>query len=564
MEQGRRFELLRELGSGAFGTVYLAHMVSSRDFRKRVAIKLLNAQWDASGDAGRRLRDEARLLGLLRHRSIVTVDDLVMLDGRWAVVMEHVPGADLERVLEMMWKEGKSVPLPAALEVVSAVASALDAAFNGTLEGGEPLRVVHRDIKPSNIRLTPDGDIKVLDFGIARADFHGREARTEEVRYGSLGYMAPERVLGEPEGPEGDVYALGCVLVELLRGKALGRSALLPDQQVAQVKGALDEIRERLGPDCEQAMELISETLRYEIHERPSALEVAERARRLAKSFPGEDLAEFSRHAVPRVALVLGDTSREARGQLTETPAFGNNDTSTQSILVEGSSFDRTAELARRSGPVPEAAPPEAPVGMSRTLMISIGVGALLMLLILVPALLRSSPQAVNPPADEPALSSEPARAPEASAATAATAPAASTAVATTAPPPEAVTAPAASPAASAASAPDPSTSKRSRTSSGSSATTTPPVATAPPTVTVAAGPPLRALKFTVADASSVEASCGGVSGRGSTSALLRDVPAGPCSVSAVISGASYTARVVATAPTGFTCTLQGGALGCQ
>src|SRR5690606_32588899 len=116
---------------------------------------------------------------------------------------------DANVVLKACRKAGEPFPVPAALAACAAVASALDAAYAGPADGGVPLRLVHRDIKPSNIRLTPDGDLKVLDFGIARADFEGREALTQSIRYGSLRYMAPERRRQEPDGPAGDVYALG-------------------------------------------------------------------------------------------------------------------------------------------------------------------------------------------------------------------------------------------------------------------------------------------------------------------------------------------------------------------
>ena len=102
MTSGRRFELRRELGSGSFGQVFLADMVSLGDFRKTVALKVLRPQLGGSSDAAKRLRDEARVLGRLRHRHIVAVDDLIRVDGRWAVVMEYVPGMDLEQLLKSL------------------------------------------------------------------------------------------------------------------------------------------------------------------------------------------------------------------------------------------------------------------------------------------------------------------------------------------------------------------------------------------------------------------------------------------------------------------------------
>ncbi len=558
MALGRRFELLRELGSGAFGTVYLANMVSGGDFRKRVAIKLLNGQWDASGDAGRRLRDEARLLGLLRHRSIVAVDDLVMLDGKWAVVMEHVPGADLERVLEAAWKLKRNFPAPAAMELVAAVAGALDAAWSGAPEGGAPLHAVHRDIKPSNIRLTADGDVKVLDFGIARGNFEGREAKTEQVRYGSLGYMAPERVLGEDEGPEGDIYAVGCVAVELLRGNALGRAALLPDQQAEQVQAALHEIGERLGSSIAPALQLIREMLAYEPTSRPTAALVAERARKLARALDGHDLSEFSREMLPLVSSILGDPSKEAQGSFSEQISADRvrENTATMATLVEGSPFDRTTS----SKPLdPTVALPDRR-GPGQGLWIGVGIGAVgLVALALWLFLGRGPAETVQPPTPTPELSSTPttptpeatpaAPSPEAAPAEVASAPEAGT---TSAPPEAAVS--------------EKSTSK-ARTTSADRATTPEPAASSPePAVdaSASAGPTLRAIKFAAPNATAIRAKCGAVTGTGATSALLRDVPVGSCKVTATIDGAEHSATVAVSTPSGFTCALDGGALSCR
>ncbi|MFN7147714.1 MAG: protein kinase, partial [Myxococcota bacterium] len=114
---GRRFSLLRTLGEGSFGSVYLAEMEGAGGFRRRVALKLLNDSWGAGSDAARRLRDEARLLGRLEHRHIVRVDDLVQLNGRWALVMEYVSGADMERVFSWSEETGTRLSPRAVVEL---------------------------------------------------------------------------------------------------------------------------------------------------------------------------------------------------------------------------------------------------------------------------------------------------------------------------------------------------------------------------------------------------------------------------------------------------------------
>jgi serine/threonine-protein kinase len=190
LHQRRRFRILETLGKGGFGTVYRAEMMAAGGFAKQVALKVLHYEGDQADDIARRLRDEARVLGLIRHRAVVGVNSLVPLEQGWGVVMEYINGVDLSTCI----KAG-ALPAGVCLEVAEEVAAALEAAYNGANhETGDPLRLVHRDIKPSNIRITSQGEVKLLDFGVATADFSAREAEdSTEFVMGSTRYMAPER-----------------------------------------------------------------------------------------------------------------------------------------------------------------------------------------------------------------------------------------------------------------------------------------------------------------------------------------------------------------------------------
>ncbi len=212
----RTFHFERCLGAGGFGEVYLATAQGASGLKRRVAVKLLHAHASVGKDAAQRLRDEGRLLAALNHPNILAVDDLVMLDGRWGLVTEYVEGQDLAALLA----SGERLPIKVALNIAYEVAEALEAGwYTPNPETGQPLHLVHRDIKPANIRLDRAGSTKLLDFGIALGD-SGREANTQAgVVVGTMAYMAPERFLGAPEDPSGDVYSLGCVLHEMLTGE---------------------------------------------------------------------------------------------------------------------------------------------------------------------------------------------------------------------------------------------------------------------------------------------------------------------------------------------------------
>lgn len=121
------------------------------------------------------------------------------------------------------------MPPVAALAIVEEVASALHAAWHQDGPDGAPLRLIHRDIKPSNLRITAHGEVKMLDFGVARAELSSREEHTQEAAFGTVPYMAPERFYGE-DTVAGDVYALGVTLFEMLTGVKPGKSAMDADR----------------------------------------------------------------------------------------------------------------------------------------------------------------------------------------------------------------------------------------------------------------------------------------------------------------------------------------------
>ena len=200
-----RYNILRSLGSGGMGHVYLARdEVLDRD----VALKVLWERLAESEEFVERFRREARSAGALSHPNIVSVYDQGRAeDGTYYIAMEHVGGGTLkERIVD----EGPLAPREAA-DVAIRISEALGAAHRGG--------VIHRDIKPHNILLTDSGEVKVVDFGIARAVSQASMTGTSFI-LGTAHYLSPEQAKGEPTGPGSDLYALGVVLYEMLTGDA--------------------------------------------------------------------------------------------------------------------------------------------------------------------------------------------------------------------------------------------------------------------------------------------------------------------------------------------------------
>ncbi|MEQ1567896.1 MAG: protein kinase, partial [Myxococcota bacterium] len=294
----RTFAIETCLGRGGFGEVYRAEMTSSNGLSTAVALKVLRRDVTPGGQAMQRLKDEARALARVNHPAILRVHDLVLIDGRVALITEYVDGEDLEKCLRGEDRIGTR----ALIEVLSQVVAALDAAYTAPIgDGGAPLKLVHRDVKPSNVRIGRHADVKLLDFGIARTDEVTREARTQtDMMVGSPPYMAPERFLDAIPRPASDLFAVGCVLLEGLVGKRvfdlpvtmLASLAVDRRRYETHVQARLDEIPRGEHPGVTA---LVAELLQYDPDLRPQASEVVARMDALADRLTGPTLVRFCR-----------------------------------------------------------------------------------------------------------------------------------------------------------------------------------------------------------------------------------------------------------------------------
>lgn len=202
-----RFRLLRELGCGAMGSVYLAEHVL---MKRRVALKILHPQRATDRDHLTRFMREARMLARLENPHIVRVHDLECIDGLYGLVMEFMPGANLHDVVAY---EGQLTPLKAARFVAQAAEGLAYAHEEG---------FVHRDIKPANLILGRNSTLKISDLGLARAIHDEPLSVTIDgaALVGTADYLSPEQAVASGEANDkSDVYALGCTLYYLLTGQ---------------------------------------------------------------------------------------------------------------------------------------------------------------------------------------------------------------------------------------------------------------------------------------------------------------------------------------------------------
>ena len=244
-DQFGRYRILKLLGRGGMGDVYLAGAQGAAGFEKPVVLKILRPKYGRSGDRIRRLLREAFIGVRLDHQNVVQVFDLGEESGRWYVVMEYVRGFTLAHLIQHAAATGKLLDAQAVATIARAVVDAIDYVHHIEDEAGESLGLIHRDVTPSNVLLGADGRIKLSDFGVAVLS---SEDDAGELLAGKPPYLPPEAFERAPAAQGWDLYALGITLYEALAGRRPFLGETLRDVEDAVAKGA--EPLERVRPDC--------------------------------------------------------------------------------------------------------------------------------------------------------------------------------------------------------------------------------------------------------------------------------------------------------------------------
>jgi serine/threonine-protein kinase len=280
---GGRYKLISRIAIGGMGEVWHAQdEVILRD----VAIKILKQEY--MGDPGflERFRTEARHAAMVNHEGIANVYDYGEDGGSAYLVMELVPGDSLARILEVE----KALSGERVLDIIAQTSRALYEAHQAGL--------VHRDVKPGNLLITPDGHVKITDFGIARvADQVGLTATGQVM--GTVQYLAPEQATGKPATPSTDIYSLGIVAYEALAGKR----PFSGDSQMEIAMAQINKTPPPLPADIDaRVANLVMSCLAKKPNQRPeSALALAKRAESLMSTAPRQSAATSLIQQTPEV-----------------------------------------------------------------------------------------------------------------------------------------------------------------------------------------------------------------------------------------------------------------------
>lgn len=215
------YTLFDFIGRGGMAEIFLARAHTDLGAVRLCVVKEILPEFSENKEFAEMLTFEAKLAVRLSHANIVQVFDLGRADGHLFIAMEYVEGLDLNALLRRCTMEKVSLPVEFAIGIITEVLRGLDYAHRRTDDEGRPLGIVHRDVSPSNVLVSFDGEVKLCDFGIAKAneivEIEGSGATDENIK-GKAGYMSPEQARGESVDARADVFSAGILLWELASG----------------------------------------------------------------------------------------------------------------------------------------------------------------------------------------------------------------------------------------------------------------------------------------------------------------------------------------------------------
>jgi serine/threonine-protein kinase len=246
------YELVSKIKTGGMADVYLARRIGRAGVQS-VVVKRLRDEILGDPAIARMFAWEAWITSRLCHQNIVHFYDFTHFQGCDYLVLEHVSGADLGAIFRSACAAGEPVSFDAVLDTGIGIARALDCAHRLADDQGRLIGLVHRDVSPQNILISTSGEVKLIDFGVAKTTSVHVPRDTAKGLKGKVGYLTPEQVRGQPVDARSDVYALGIVLFEMIAGRRLFRRSRDVDTLRAVLNPEIPLLGE-LRPDCPEAL----------------------------------------------------------------------------------------------------------------------------------------------------------------------------------------------------------------------------------------------------------------------------------------------------------------------
>jgi len=348
-----KYILLDLIGVGGMAEVYRCKLSGQRGFEKIIVLKKLLPQVAQDTVVVENFIYEARLAALLQHENIVHIYDFGELDGSYFIAMEYLFGKDLYSIINQAKESGKPIGLENSLLITSKICEGMHYAHGLMDLQQQPLNIIHRDLSPHNVFVTYDGKIKIIDFGIARAELFDNRTK-EGVIKGKISYMSPEQLTDNQIDLRSDIFSIGILLYEMLSGQRMfkGDTASLIRQcmqgdyeKLEQVKPglfpgvyeivnkALQKDRTRRYQTCSEMREAIEDCL-FAMEKRPKTNILKEYVLQLFEhSFENEKKTLIT--TVERSGEVHQDGNPGIQWSENGLPWFGRNEDQTQ-VIDEG------------------------------------------------------------------------------------------------------------------------------------------------------------------------------------------------------------------------------------
>ncbi|MBI3182519.1 MAG: serine/threonine protein kinase [Myxococcales bacterium] len=386
-----QYYLVRKLAEGGMAEIFLAKQVGAEGFERNVVVKRMLRHLSQVPDFVGMFLDEARLAARLAHQNIVQINDLGLVDGCYFLCMEYLPGEDFATILRLVGRRKERLPLNIALHIVTQAARGLHFAHEFVDEAGKPLNVVHRDVSPSNIFVTYEGQVKVLDFGIAKAETRITNTTAGVVK-GKYLYMSPEQARSAPVDRRADVFALGITLYEAITGvRPYAR-----DNDLAILNAVLEceyEPVRKVRPDTPAEVEQI-------IHKAmaPRTAERYQTAAELAAELERYTLATTSASGGEQIAVylrsLLGEQRLQSKTRIPSLPSLREAGSAVRGFskpdipaLVNGPGPENTSTVtagsastmvvgAQGNAAPPAVSPPASGSGAKLKLLVGLGAAA--------------------------------------------------------------------------------------------------------------------------------------------------------------------------------------------
>jgi eukaryotic-like serine/threonine-protein kinase len=287
VESGEAFgdySLLELLGIGGMARVYRA---APRRGGSQVALKIIRRHVAENPRLVRALINEARLGIQLHHPNVVETYEFDNVGERYYIAMEYVDGYSVREVMQRSGLRGQ-LPHHVIAEIMRQVCDALHYVHSAPDDRGRPINLIHRDLKPSNVMFSMDGVVKLMDFGLAKADTHEYETTLSKMTKGTPLYMSPEQVRRRPLDQRSDVFAMGSLLAEMVTGRPVFRSGVLARVLLKVVRGDTGNTLESVERLFPAALPVVRRALQVEPERRfADAAEMAQALRVMADQVDG-------------------------------------------------------------------------------------------------------------------------------------------------------------------------------------------------------------------------------------------------------------------------------------